>query len=665
MKTNFPKLLSAFLTALMFCLLHAQAARASSGNVPVSAASGVLTVNSTTDKISAGYISGGNSAVIDGVYASADIPDLSIEDASVNEGNSGTTALTFIVSLSGASSDTVSVDYITADRTAAAPSDYQSSIGTVSFAPGETSKSITVLVNGDTEIEADETFAVNLSNAVNADIANGTGIGLIINDDTGNGCTYSISPTVLNTGAGASSGNTFTVTTQAGCSSAATTNSSFITIDSGASSSGSRTVSFSVAANSGAARTGTISVGGQTFTVNQAGISTFGLRVSITDSPDPVTFGSGQTINYAILVNNDSTATATGVMLTNNLPAGFDFVSVSTTSGTCSQSNGVVTCNLDSVIDRATVNIVARPTAPGTFTDTVSVTGNEPESNTSDNTASATTTVISQQDLSSDLRITAFNSPDVTFRSGQNISFPIFIDNDGPAPATGVVLTATLPSNVNFISGSTATGGACSFSSGLITCNIGDLPLGGTSAFITVSPTMPGTFTNVISIRSNQPDSNTSNNSVILTTVVNPAPGTVNADLQVIAFQPPPATLGGTGTIDFEVFVINNGPSPATGVILTDILPSSVTFVSATPTQGICSQTSGVITCDLGTVTGGVTISIIGRPTIVGTVTNTTSVRGNEPDFNTSNNSVVTETSVNLAPRRKKQLLSPPAAAGN
>ncbi len=90
-------------------------------------------------------------------------PTVSITDVSQAEGNSGNTSFTFTVNLSAASAETVTVNYATADGTAAAGSDYQATSGTVTFNPGETSKPITVLVIGDTGFEANETFAVNLT----------------------------------------------------------------------------------------------------------------------------------------------------------------------------------------------------------------------------------------------------------------------------------------------------------------------------------------------------------------------------------------------------------------------------------------------------------------------------------------------------------------------
>jgi len=75
------------------------------------------------------------------------------------------------------------VQYATANDTASSASDYQSVSGTLTFNPGETTKPVTVTVNGDTLVEANETFFVNLSNAANATLSDGQGIGTITNDD--------------------------------------------------------------------------------------------------------------------------------------------------------------------------------------------------------------------------------------------------------------------------------------------------------------------------------------------------------------------------------------------------------------------------------------------------------------------------------------------------
>jgi hypothetical protein len=110
-------------------------------------------------------------------------PTLSINNVSANEGNSGTTPFTFTVTLSAASASTVTVTFATADGTATAGSDYTATSGTLTFAPGVTTQTITVSVIGDTNPEPNETFLVNLSGATNATIAVAQGIGTIVNDD--------------------------------------------------------------------------------------------------------------------------------------------------------------------------------------------------------------------------------------------------------------------------------------------------------------------------------------------------------------------------------------------------------------------------------------------------------------------------------------------------
>jgi uncharacterized delta-60 repeat protein len=111
-------------------------------------------------------------------------PAISIDDVIVTEGNSGTTNATFTVTLSQASTQTVSVQATTADGSATAGSDYTATSGTVTFAPDDTSEPFTVPVIGDTDVESDETFAVNLSSPTNATIAEGQGTGTITNDDS-------------------------------------------------------------------------------------------------------------------------------------------------------------------------------------------------------------------------------------------------------------------------------------------------------------------------------------------------------------------------------------------------------------------------------------------------------------------------------------------------
>lgn len=119
----------------------------------------------------------------DKVWTSAS-PSLSVGDVSVTEGNSGVTYATFTVSMSAASDQPVTVNYGTQNGTAVAGSDYQAASGTLTFAAGETTKTVRVAIFGETLIENDEHFSLVLSGAsYNSSIMDSTGVGSILNDE--------------------------------------------------------------------------------------------------------------------------------------------------------------------------------------------------------------------------------------------------------------------------------------------------------------------------------------------------------------------------------------------------------------------------------------------------------------------------------------------------
>jgi hypothetical protein len=112
-------------------------------------------------------------------------PAISIGDVSQTEGNSGTSNMTFIVTLTGATTVPATVQYQTFSNSAQSGLDYQSVSGTLSFAVGETQKTIIVPIIGDTLPESDETFVVSLFSATNAAFNRSQALGTILNDDAG------------------------------------------------------------------------------------------------------------------------------------------------------------------------------------------------------------------------------------------------------------------------------------------------------------------------------------------------------------------------------------------------------------------------------------------------------------------------------------------------
>jgi len=110
-------------------------------------------------------------------------PTLTIASGSVKEGDRGTVALNLPVKLSRASAIAVTVGYRTIDGTAQAGKDYVATTGVLTFAPGEVSRTITVVIKPDQKREPNETFTVELAGAINANIKRGVGTATILNDD--------------------------------------------------------------------------------------------------------------------------------------------------------------------------------------------------------------------------------------------------------------------------------------------------------------------------------------------------------------------------------------------------------------------------------------------------------------------------------------------------
>ena len=111
------------------------------------------------------------------------IPSLAVSDVTVTEGNSGERNAAFTVSLSGPSAKMVTAGFATAGGTTTSGADYDARNGNLTFAPGDTTKTVNVPVNGDTADEPDETFLLSLTGPVNATLADATGQGLIVDDD--------------------------------------------------------------------------------------------------------------------------------------------------------------------------------------------------------------------------------------------------------------------------------------------------------------------------------------------------------------------------------------------------------------------------------------------------------------------------------------------------
>ncbi|TXC71208.1 hypothetical protein FSB78_09785 [Sphingomonas ginsenosidivorax] len=147
------------------------------------------------------------------VGGTAAVGSVSIADASITEGNAGTSTIEFIVTRAGGSAGAVTLDYAVTAGTADAADLTGAVTGQVSFADGQTEARISVSVVGDTQFEPNETFSVTLSNASAGTITDGVATGTIVNDDTDpTGVTLSIADASVVEGNAGTTALTFTVT---------------------------------------------------------------------------------------------------------------------------------------------------------------------------------------------------------------------------------------------------------------------------------------------------------------------------------------------------------------------------------------------------------------------------------------------------------------------
>ena len=124
-----------------------------------------------------------NGQSLSGINPPPSLPTISVADVSIGEGNSGSKNETFTITLSAAATSNVTMNYATRNDTATAGSDYTATSGKITFAPGQTSKTVNVSVAGDSVFESDEDFFLDLSAPVGATLARGSAMGMVTNDD--------------------------------------------------------------------------------------------------------------------------------------------------------------------------------------------------------------------------------------------------------------------------------------------------------------------------------------------------------------------------------------------------------------------------------------------------------------------------------------------------
>lgn len=215
------------------------------------------------------------------------------------------------------------------------------------------------------------------------------------------------------------------------------------------------------------------------------------------------------------------------------------------------------------------------------------------------------------------------------------------------APGSGVSYNLTLTPSAGFtgqvalsISG-LPTGVNATFNPSSV--NINDTDSKSSTLSVTTSANTPvGTYPLTITAISGSLQHTTTVSLRVLTST--------SADLSLAGTASPnPAAVG--STLSYRLTLTNNGPATSTNAQLTDTLPSNVTFVSASTTQGSCSGT-GTVNCNIGTLASGASaiVTIVVTPTASGQISNTATASGTEADPDSTNNSTTTTTVIDNPP---------------
>jgi uncharacterized repeat protein (TIGR01451 family) len=363
------------------------------------------------------------------------------------------------------------------------------------------------------------------------------------------------------------------------------------------------------------------------------------LVLTKSDAPDPVIIGSD--ITYTLTIANLGPAPATAVTLTDTLSAGLTLVSATPSQGTCAGA----TCSLGSMPAGATasVTLVASATGGGVLTNSAVVTATETDPVPANNTVGQVTTTSASAD-EADLVVEKFG-PSVA-PPGQALVYHIRVTNRGPATATFVELTDTLPPGLTFFSNT----GACTST---FPCTIDTLAPGESrtvtnSVLVDPALAVPAVVTNTVTIQTQSVDPNPANNTSSVTTDIQPA---TDVDLSVVKTDSPDAVLAG-GYYTYALTVLNRGPATATNVIVRDVLPAGLTDVTATPTRGTCTVTTEV-TCEFGVPIPAGNYSLIAIRArapldlpVPNPMVNTATITSDQTDSNPADNSSTQPTTV-------------------
>jgi uncharacterized repeat protein (TIGR01451 family) len=379
---------------------------------------------------------------------------------------------------------------------------------------------------------------------------------------------------------------------------------------------------------------------------------------------------AGDNATCTVTVTNMGPDLAQGVrtvdeMLSNGI---FDIVSVDATKGdspmdpsTCTMTpnsqdgSGTVECDID-LLDAghsATIEVVITAAATQNINNRVEVFSDSPDPDLSDNVAEDEVNIIEQADLG----VVKLCKPDGPALAGENATCEIHVTNYGASNAQDVMVTDTLTANGTFrVVSVTETQGFCN-GFGLVTstpfdinCDLGQINVGNTATVkVTLTADDAVDINNVaVAIAENTEDPNFDNNSD-----TDGVQFIGQADLSITKFDDTDPVIAGGASFEYDLQVVNHGPSAAHNVVITDQVPAGLTILSAVAPVGSCNvgvAGSSPTVCTFDTIPDGgvrdMTITVEALPDTRGLIINDASVSSDTADPDNSNDLATEDTTV-------------------
>ncbi len=360
--------------------------------------------------------------------------------------------------------------------------------------------------------------------------------------------------------------------------------------------------------------------------------------IALTKSVNSLTPNVGSNVIFTLVVSNSGPSAATGVTVLDQLPSGYTYVS---DDGLGTYTNGTGVWNIGNLANGATttLNITAKVNADGNYSNSATATSEQTDANAANNSATSSPVPVPVAELAVTL-----TDNTLTYIPGTSVTYTLVVSNAGPSDVTGAQLTNNAPVgtaitawSATFDGGASGTGGGSG--------NIGELvnlPMGSSITY-TITVAVPQSYTGnlvntaTIAAPAGVTDPNLANNTAADTDTQNS-----QTDL-TISKSVDESTPRVGDNITFTLLVTNDGPSAATGVTVTDLLPTGYTYVSNT---GLGAYTSGTGVWSIGPLSSGAsaTLDIVATVKATGNYTNTASVTGNQSDPIAGNNTSTSTT---------------------